>query len=129
MPRLVDRRFQAGEVQRAAAKRELDMYLDALCHDAQYSIRRACRIFEILALPKRLSRVQQIRQLERALAVRRGEQGWGRPWTEAQLIRVFYAKAGFRERPPAPVTREEIDRWQPKIPPKEQRRREAKANG
>lgn len=112
------RKFEAHEVQRAAAKRELEIYLEALCHDYQYSIRRACRLLEILALPERMKKADQFEELEKRLALRRETQGWGRPWNKWQLDRCYYAKAkDFRRLPPKPVTREELASYAPYFPP------------
>lgn len=103
-----DRDFAATETNRKLALRELDLYLDSLCHDQQFDIRRACYLLEIRALPKRLKREDQFQELVKALAIRREKQGWGRPWTYWQIKRTFYAKPNFRRIRPSPVTREEL---------------------
>ena len=103
-----DRDFAATETNRELAKRELEMYLEALCHDQQFDIRRACYLLEIRALPKRLKREEQFQALEKALALEREKRGWGRPWTYWQIKRTFYAKPNFKRIRPSPVTREEL---------------------
>lgn len=124
MPRYVKpRSFQAEEEQRALVRRELDIFLEALSHDTQFAIRRACRLLAILDLPKRLAVKDQIRRLSEVLAKRRERSGWGRPWSYGQLQRAYYAKnVGFRRVPPMPVTREELARYTPTIPPAERAR-------
>ena len=111
------RTFKPTEEQVKAIEAELAVYLTALCHDPQFAIRRACRLLETLRLPYTLKRSVQLEQLEQRLAILRDKQGWGRPWTLSQLTRLYYAKADFRQRPPAPVTRDELERWHPRIPP------------
>ena len=113
-----DLTYQLAEANRKVVQRELAVYLEALCHDYQYSIRQACRLLEILALPGRLHREMQLEQLNLELGVLRDRQGWGRPWTISQLRRAFYARAAdFRRVPPKPVTREELARYIPLVPP------------
>lgn len=110
------------------ARVELAVYVDALSHDQQFAIRRACFLLEVLALPNRLSRLGQLEELERRLALHREElmarpeQKWlGRPWTLRQLRRLYYARPAFRVRPPQPVTREELERFEPVLMPEPKR--------
>lgn len=114
------RRFQAHEEALKGLRRHLELIADALCHDYQFDIREACRILEILALPKRLTREGQFYQLEKMLGLKREAQGWGRPWSSEQLRRMFYAKGrDFQRILPRPVTQEEVERWTgPTAPPK-----------
>lgn len=113
-----DRKFKATETQRKLVDRELEMYLEALCHDHQYAIRRACYLLELQALPRRLKRTEQLEELVKQLALRRETMGWGRPWTQEQIRRAFYSKArDFRRNPPKPVTREELNSYAPVFPP------------
>jgi len=106
------RHFRLTPAQRRVMERELTMYLEALSHDPQYSVRRACFLIEMMALPEPLSRRGQLEQLDMRLALRREKQGWGVPWTFRQLQRTFYSSSGnFRRRAPRPVTREEVEKW------------------
>ena len=112
-----DRDFQATETNRRLAMRELELVLEALCHDHQFDVRRACYLLELRALPRRMPREEQLRELEKALALIRERLGWGRPWTFWQLKRMFYAPTSFRRIIPHPVTKEEMRTWAPVRPP------------
>ena len=113
------RTFKATEDTKRRVARELQIYLEALCHDAQFSIRRACELLELLALPKRLTREQQFVELEKRLALQREAAQWGRPWTVYQIRRCFYAgQRDFKRAPPAkPVTKAELASYEPVMPP------------
>jgi hypothetical protein len=111
------RAFKAQEAQRKIVSRELEEYLHALCHDYQYAIRRACTLISILALPHRLTKHEQRKRLTELLAARREAQGWGRPWTEHMVFRVYYLKGrGFERVMPKPVTRKEMETYSPAVP-------------
>ena len=116
---LKTRTFQLSETQRRLAERELVYLLDALGVDSQWGVRRCCWLLEVLSLPNRLKRPEQLKELENRLALHRegAAQRFGRPWTERQLVRAFYAKSrSFRRPTPHPVTREELTLWTPRIP-------------
>jgi len=116
------RTFEPYEAQRKAAERELAIFIDALGHDPQFAIHRACRILEILALPGILKRRDQMVELEKRLALYRESIQFGRPWTFEQLRRCFYARArDFRRLPPKPVTREELAGYVAYRPPSSRR--------
>lgn len=113
-----DRTFRSTEHQRRLAERELDFFLEALCHDTQFDIRRSCRLVEILALPARITRAAQLEEVHKLVRLKAERMEWGRPWTLTQLERAYYAKPrGFRRPPPKPVTREELESYEPTIPP------------
>lgn len=118
------RRFKAPDELKDTLRRELEFHLEGLSHDPQYTVRRACRILEVLALPNRLKRSGQIEELCRILALHREKRKrWGRAWTVPQLRRVFYVRSSFRTLP-KPVTQAEVEAWVPpvELPPKGRRR-------
>jgi hypothetical protein len=82
------------EAQKKLAEAELELYLDALRHDEQHSVRRSVFLIQVLCLPWKVSRAAALVRLSEELGRRRERQRWGKPWPVRLLARVFYGGDG-----------------------------------
>jgi hypothetical protein len=99
---------------RSSMQEQLAYYLAALNVDTQFGIRKAIFLLRSLSLPEILSVREAMDKLVAELGVAREQAGIGRPWTQTQIARCYWAKTTrFMRRPPSPMLPEEWKTYEP----------------